>query len=201
MSWPYSRSTPKRTHTGESGLVDFSRMIAANRLEVYLRPMTLSADEMLVEFVSAVQRVRAKRVVIDSLSGFEIALAPTFSPRLPRVALPPRRRAHGDRRRRRDDRGGDRSLPGDTIHERTRLVRHGRHPRTTYVEIDGRLEKVLAVVTMRGSGHLKEFRVHDLTPSGAVIGEPLRGYHGITTGVPTRVEGHHGSDTGDGDDV
>ena len=54
-------------------------MIAANRLAVvYLRPMTLSVDEMLVEFVNAVQRVGAKRVVIDSLSGFEIALAPTF---------------------------------------------------------------------------------------------------------------------------
>ena len=54
-----------------------------------------------------------------------------------------------------------------------------------YVEIDGHLEKVLAVVKMRGSDHATDFRRYHLTPSGAVIGEPLRGYHGITTGVPS----------------
>jgi circadian clock protein KaiC len=65
-----------------------------------------------------------------------------------------------------------------------------------YVEIDGQLVKVLAVVKMRGSGHSKDFRVYDLTSSGAVIGEPLRGYSGITTGVPTRAEGRHASEMG-----
>src|SRR6185295_226910 len=59
--------------------VDFGRMIAADRLAVlYLRPLDLSVDEMLAEILVAVKRVGATRVVIDSLSGFEIALAPTF---------------------------------------------------------------------------------------------------------------------------
>ena len=44
----------------------------------YLRPLDLSVDEMLAEIQSAVQRLGATRVVIDSLSGFEVALAPTF---------------------------------------------------------------------------------------------------------------------------
>ena len=35
-------------------------------------------DEMLYEIVEATQRVKARRLVIDSLSGFELALAPTF---------------------------------------------------------------------------------------------------------------------------
>src|SRR6185436_13947175 len=54
-------------------------MLATDRLTVvYLRPMTLSVDEMLVELAATVKRVNARRVVIDSLSGFELALAPTF---------------------------------------------------------------------------------------------------------------------------
>jgi circadian clock protein KaiC len=185
----------------KSGLVDFSEMIAANRLSVvYLRPMTLSVDEMLVEFLSAVQRVGAKRVVIDSLSGFEIALAPTF--RL-------------DFRESLYRLVGALTATGVTVLMTAEVIEVFPEIRFTnervsfvtddilvqrYVEIDGRLEKVLAVVKMRGSSHSKEFRVYELTPSGAVIGAPLRGFHGITTGIPTRVEGHHGLDAG-GDDA
>lgn len=55
-----------------------------------------------------------------------------------------------------------------------------------YVEIDGHLQKVVAVVEMRGSDHATDVRRYELTPSGAVIGEPLSEYHGITTGVPSR---------------
>jgi circadian clock protein KaiC len=56
-----------------------------------------------------------------------------------------------------------------------------------FVEIDGHLKKVLAVVKMRGSNHATEFRTYDLTSTGAVIGESLERYHGITTGVPTLI--------------
>jgi circadian clock protein KaiC len=184
----------------KSGSVDFSQMIAANRLAVvYLRPMTLSVDEMLVEFLNAVQRVGAKRVVIDSLSGFEIALAPTF--RL-------------DFRESLYRLVGALTATGVTVLMTAEVIEVFPEIRFTnervsfvtddilvqrYVEIDGQLEKVLAVVKMRGSGHSKEFRVYDLTSSGAVIGEPLRGYHGITTGIPTRIDEQHGSD-GSGDD-
>jgi circadian clock protein KaiC len=171
----------------KTGLVDFGEMIKANRLAVvYLRPMTLSVDEMLVEFVNAVQRVGATRVVIDSLSGFEIALAPTF--RL-------------DFRESLYRLVGALTATGVTVLMTAEVIEVFPEIRFTnervsfvtddilvqrYVEIDGRLEKVLAVVKMRGSAHSRDFRVYDLTPSGAVIGEPLKGFHGITTGVPTR---------------
>jgi circadian clock protein KaiC len=169
-------------------LVDFGEMIEANRLAVvYLRPMTLSVDEMLVEFVAAVQRVGAKRVVIDSLSGFEIALAPTF--RL-------------DFRESLYRLVGALTATGVTVLMTAEVIEVFPEIRFTnervsfvtddilvqrYVEIDGRLEKVLAVVKMRGSDHSTEFRVYRLTPTGAVIGEALTNYHGITTGVPTRA--------------
>jgi circadian clock protein KaiC len=57
-----------------------------------------------------------------------------------------------------------------------------------YVEIDGHLTKVLAVVKMRGSAHSTEFRRYQLTTAGAAIGAPLTGFHGITTGVPRRTD-------------
>jgi len=45
---------------------------------LYLRPLDLSVDEALREIVDAVQEIGATRLVIDSLSGFEMALAPGF---------------------------------------------------------------------------------------------------------------------------
>ncbi|HEU0076070.1 MAG TPA: ATPase domain-containing protein, partial [Longimicrobiaceae bacterium] len=53
--------------------------IRAGKLKlIYLRPLDLSVDETLAEILDSVREVGAKRVVIDSLSGFEIALAPAF---------------------------------------------------------------------------------------------------------------------------
>ena len=45
---------------------------------LYLRPLDLSVDETLHEVVTAVRKIGARRVVIDSLAGFEMALAPGF---------------------------------------------------------------------------------------------------------------------------
>jgi circadian clock protein KaiC len=57
----------------------FEQLVREKKLEVvYLRPLDLSIDETLLELQNAVKRVGAKRAVIDSLSGLELALAPTF---------------------------------------------------------------------------------------------------------------------------
>jgi circadian clock protein KaiC len=56
-----------------------------------------------------------------------------------------------------------------------------------YVEIEGHLEKVLSVVKMRGSEHATDFRTYRLTSAGAVMGESLSDYRGITTGVPELI--------------
>ena len=52
------------------------------------------------------------------------------------------------------------------------------------VEIDGQLRKVLMVVKMRGGEHSKDIREYDITAKGLVIGERLKGYSGLITGVP-----------------
>jgi circadian clock protein KaiC len=75
-------------------------MIKKGLVEViYLRPLDLSVDEALLEIQAAVGRTKAQRLVIDSLAGFELALAPTsredFRESFHRMAGANRRR--GDR--------------------------------------------------------------------------------------------------------
>ncbi len=45
---------------------------------LYIRPLDLSVDETVREIIDAVEEMGAKRLVIDSLAGFEMALAPGF---------------------------------------------------------------------------------------------------------------------------
>ena len=168
--------------------IDFSEMIAADRLAViYLRPLDLSVDEMLAEIFASVRRIGATRVVIDSLSGFEIALAPTF-----RI----------DFRESLYRLVGALTATGVTVMMTAEVIEAFPQGRFTaervsfvtddiivqrYVEIAGHLRKVLAVVKMRGSEHATEFRAYELTSSGAEMGESLGGYHGITSGIPTLI--------------
>ncbi|HEY8176796.1 MAG TPA: ATPase domain-containing protein [Gemmatimonadaceae bacterium] len=168
--------------------VDFGKMIEQDRLAViYLRPLDLSVDEMLAEIFAAVSRIGATRVVIDSLSGFEIALAPTF-----RI----------DFRESLYRLVGALTATGVTIMMTAEVIEPFPGGQFTservsfvtddiivqrYVEIEGHLKKVVAVVKMRGSAHATDFRAYDLTATGAVLGESLSGYDGVTTGVPTRA--------------
>jgi circadian clock protein KaiC len=165
--------------------VDFGKMIEAGRLAViYLRPLDLSVDEMLFEILVAVRRVGATRVVIDSLSGFEIALAPTFRVdfRESLYRLVGALTATGVTVMMTAE-VSDASPGGQFTNERVSFVTDDIVVQR-YVEIGGHLRKVLAVVKMRGSDHATDFRDYAITSAGAVIGHSLGEYHGITTGVP-----------------
>jgi circadian clock protein KaiC len=142
---------------------------------------------MLNAIRSEVDSVGASRVVIDSLSGFEVALAPTyredFRESLYRLV-------------------GALTATGVTVVMTAEVIDVFPDFRFTtervsfitddiivqrYVEINGHLEKVVAVVKMRGSEHSTDFRTYDLSSEGASIGKSLIGYHGITTGIPEFV--------------
>lgn len=163
----------------------FAEMVRAGKLEViYLRPLDLSVDETLAEVLDAVHRVQATRVVIDSLSGFEIALAPAF---------------REDFRESLYRLVGALTAAGITVIMTEEVVEGYPGLRFTsarvsfitddiimqrFVEIRGELRKVLAVIKMRGSRHSPEFREYEITAAGAVVGASLRDYHGILTGIP-----------------
>jgi circadian clock protein KaiC len=164
--------------------VDLGDMIARKKLSIlYLRPLDLSVDETLAEILADVERLGATRVVIDSLSGFEVALAPTF---------------REDFRESLYRLVGALTATGVTIVMTAETPASGRSSETLervsfitddiivqrFVEIAGELRPVLAVVKMRGSQHSRDYRAYEITARGAVVGAWLGDYHGITTGVP-----------------
>jgi len=164
---------------------DIEEAIGSDKLRlIYMRPLDLSVDETLAEILDAVDQIDATRVVIDSLSGFEIALAPSFrldfKESLYRLV-------------------GALTATGVTVF--MTYENNGGFPDSgvtsekvsfitddiivqRFVEIGGELRQVLAVIKMRGSSHSRDFRTYEITENGAVVGGPLRDYHGIITGVP-----------------
>lgn len=164
---------------------DIEAAIGSGKLKlIYLRPLDLSVDETLAEILTAVKEVRAARVVIDSLSGFEIALAPSFredfKESLYRLV-------------------GALTATGVTVFMTAEIVGGFPDMRVTtekvsfvtddiivqrFIEIDGELRQILAVIKMRGSKHSHDFRTYEITSNGAAVGGALKQYHGIITGVP-----------------
>ena len=165
---------------------DIAKMAEAGKLEIiYLRPLDLSVDEALFSILEAVERLGAKRVVIDSLSGFEVALAPTF---------------REDFRESLYRLVGTLTATGVTVFMTAEVSEAFREARFTsenvsfitdeiivqrYVEIEGELGRVMAVIKMRGSAHSHEFRRYEVTSKGVVVGDSLKEYDGLITGVPT----------------
>jgi circadian clock protein KaiC len=165
-----------------------SQLVVEGRLKMlYLRPLDLSVDETLDELAEAVREVGATRVVIDSLMGFELALAPSFREDF-RESL---YRMVGAL----TGLGVTVMLTGELVDSYTelRLSPHEISFLTDgiilmrYVELGGRIRKILAVAKMRGFDHEKELRLYDIGPNGIVVGEPLTDYEGILTGNPRRI--------------
>ena len=151
---------------------------------IYLRPLDLSVDETMREILDAVERTGAKRVVIDSLAGFEMALAPAF---------------RSDFRESLYRMIGALTRTGVTIVSTVEVTETftelALSPyaisflsddiiRLRYVEIGGQLRKVLMIVKMRSGDHSKDIREYEVTSEGLRVGERLTGYRGLITGVP-----------------
>ena len=163
---------------------DLLGMVRDGTLEaLYLRPLDLSPDETLHEIREAVRRVEARRVVIDSMSGFELALAPTF---------------RADFRESLYRLVGALTGQGITVLTTMEITQGQDELRFTpnvisfladdlislrYIEVDRHLRKVVAVAKMRGSEHSKEFREYEITDKGFVVRGSLDGYTGQISGA------------------
>lgn len=159
--------------TGQVGVID-------------TRSLDLSIDETLHDMIQMIDDMQAKRVVIDSLSGFELALAPQFSEDFRgslyrMVAELTSRGVTVLMTSELEDRYIDlRFSPfGSAFLADAILVQR-------YVEIEGQFKRVLSIVKVRGSDHSKDIRLFDITDKGIVIGECLIEYDGIMTGHPNR---------------
>jgi circadian clock protein KaiC len=159
------------------------------KLEIlYLRPLDLSVDQITQEILDAVAKVGAKRLVIDSLVGFEMALAPGFRADFREslyrmiVALTG---------------AGVTILTTVEVEDSFTALQFSHYTvsfltddilRLRYVEIDGQLRKVMVVIKMRGGNHSKDIREYIITDEGLVVILPrTTDYDGLVTGIPVRT--------------
>jgi circadian clock protein KaiC len=155
---------------------------------LYLRPLDLSVDETMQEILDAITRIGAKRLVIDSLVGFEMALAPGFRADFRESLYRMIGALTG---------AGVTILSTVEVEDNFTSLQFSHYAisfltddiiRFRYVEIDGQLRKVMVVVKMRGGNHSKDIREYVITNKGLVVIHPRRtDYHGLTTGVPKRT--------------
>ena len=173
---------------GTFGL-DLKAAIQRGTLEaLYLRPLDLSVDETMQEILDAIKRVGAKRLVIDSLVGFEMALAPGFRADFRESLYRMIGALTG---------AGVTILSTVEIEDSFTSLQFSHYAisfltddiiRLRYVEIDGQLRKVMVVIKMRGGNHSKDIREYVITNQGVVVIHPRRtDYQGLITGIPQRT--------------
>ena len=148
------------------------------------RALDLSIDETLYALTEMIKTMGATRVVIDSLSGFELALAPAFREDFREslhrmVAVLTALGATVVMVCELEDRYIDlRFSPyGAAFLTDAIIVQR-------YVELEGNLKRVMAVVKVRNSKHSHALRLYDITDEGFVIGEPRPEIDALLTGHP-----------------
>lgn len=163
-------------------------LIESGRIGVIdTRTPDLSVDEISSLLVNEIHRLKATRVVIDSLSGFELALAPTF---------------RGDFRESLARMVSALATTGAAVlmtseledrYDDLRFSPYGTAFLTDsiivqrYIEVDSQLSRVIAVVKVRASKHSHDLRRFSIDDDGIKIGEKLTDYEGLLGGRPSRA--------------
>ncbi|ESS70797.1 KaiC-like protein 2 [Methyloglobulus morosus KoM1] len=147
--------------------------------------LDLSIDQTLHDLIEIIDRTGAKRLVIDSLSGFELALASEFHENFRSSLYRLVSELTGK---------GVAVLMTSELEDRYTDLRFSPFGSAfladaiivqRYIEIAGQFKRVLSVVKVRGSAHSKDIRLFDISDEGIAIGEALSGYSGILSGHPT----------------
>jgi circadian clock protein KaiC len=166
---------------------DMACMVAAGDVAVvFSRSLDLSIEELLDDLSRAIERTGAKRVVVDSLSEMGLYLAPEFRTNL-RLAVF-RMLSHLAYRGvsvlvtvGMDDQFTELSFSRDEMSFLADAVIAMR-----YVEVPGRLTKVITVVKVRGSAHSTDLREYRITDQGLEIEPSALPLVGVTAGAGLR---------------
>lgn len=183
----FEATIPKYVMQAKGFGIDLQEMIDKGQVAmVYIRPLDLSVDETLYAIQSAVERIGACRVVIDSLTAMENALAPTFkeddAESLYRLIS---------------------ALTGDGVsilmtvestssYDELQFTPHAISFLThdivmlRYYEVEGHIQTFVTVIKTRGRKHSREIRAYEITDQGIVVGRVLGDLHGLITAVPKR---------------
>jgi circadian clock protein KaiC len=144
----------------------------------------LSVDEISMQLLAEIRRLKATRVVIDSLSGFELALAPTFRDDF-RESLARLVSALASE--------GVTTVMTSELEDRYTDLRFSPYGTAfltdaivvqRYVEIECRLQRILAVVKVRASVHSHELRLYHIDDLGLHVDDMPGGYAGLLGGRP-----------------
>jgi circadian clock protein KaiC len=181
----FEETKPKYLDQAKSFGHDLQPLIEKGLLEViYVRPLDLSMDETLYAIEAAIDRRQARRVVLDSISGLEAALAPAFKMDFLESLYRLLGALTGV---------GITILLTVEVSEPYNDFRFTPHPISflthdivlqRYYEAEGELRTFLTVIKARARKHSRDLRRYQLTANGMVVGEKLQGYRGIITSVP-----------------
>jgi len=177
------------THRADAFGLELKSAQEAGTLELlYLRPLDLSVDETMLAILDAIKRVGAKRVVIDSLVGFEMALAPSFRADFRESLYRMIGALTG---------AGITILSTVEVEDNFTSLQFSHYAvsfltddiiRLRYVEIDGQLRKTVVVIKMRGGNHSKDIREYVINDKGVVVISPRStDYSRLSTGLPERT--------------
>jgi len=146
----------------------------------------LSIDEVVGLILQAARRLAATRVVLDSLSGLELALAPTFRTDFRESLLS---LVHALTR------AGLTVVMNSELEDRYTDLRFSPYGAAfltdaivvqRYIEVDSRLQRVMAVVKVRGSAHSDGLHRYHIDADGLHLDEMPVDQEGLLGGRPTR---------------
>jgi circadian clock protein KaiC len=149
----------------------------------------LSIDEIVQNLTRLILKMKATRVVIDSLSGFELAVAPTFREDFRESLFRMIAVLSGL---------GVTVLMTSELEDRYSDLRFSPYGSAfltdaiivqRYIEVGSRLKRVMAVVKVRASAHSTDIREFEIDDTGFVIGNTVLDYEGLLGGRPTRIPG------------
>lgn len=146
------------------------------------RVLDLTVDEILHDLVDLIGKIDAKRVVIDSLSGFELALAPAFRENFRETLYRLVTILTGM---------GVTVVMTSELEDRYTDLRFSAHGNAfladaivmqRYVELKGQFRKVIAVVKVRSSDHSKDLRFYDIRDGELQIDPTAAPYSHVLSG-------------------
>lgn len=148
------------------------------------RALDLSIDEILHDLTVMIQRMGAKRVVIDSLSGFEIALASVYRENFRESLYRLVAVLTGM---------GVTVVMTSELEDRYTDLRFSSYGNAfladaivmqRYVELRGTMRRVISVVKVRGSAHSKDIRFYDIEQGRLEIEASAVPYGRVLVGHP-----------------
>lgn len=186
--------TPEQLRGSAAGLDwDLVSLEAEGRLAIhYASPVELSTDRFLQQAREVIERTGARRVVLDSLSSMALGAISERRHRELVYAFVKHMRA-----------AGVTLLMTMDVSEHLGIMELGAGGLSfasdnlifvRYLEIEGRLDRAIAVIKGRGFKHSMELRRMTLGSGGARVGAALEELHGVLTGLPTRRRAPEGAE-------